>query len=239
MKVRHCILRGQGVDGGKSTSAVVGGGAQLDRQGLVIEDTLIDFSGRENWFADGVQGSNLTVRRSEIVRGTDGVGLMTAAGNALIETSWIHDGAYATWTASTPEPKPSHANLATHNDGVQIQRGKNLTIRGNFIGGVHGTIAGSGDDYDTSCVMIGQAVDSSYANKIDNVLVEKNWFRGGAASVNLFYRNGNDLSGVTIRGNRFLRDRGYYILKGAGVKARIEGNVFDDTGAPVTIHNGG
>jgi hypothetical protein len=236
--VRHSILRG--ADPTPSGALVVaGGGPNWDRLGLTIEDSKIDLTGRENWFVDGIAGGNFTIRRSEITRTVDGVGLVSQVGNTLIEANWIHDGYWTTWTDATPEPKPSHKDNQTHNDGIQFHRGRHHVIRGNFIGGVRGTVAGAGDDYTNACLMISQGVDGTAANRLDDVLIEKNWFQGGAASINLYKSNDNDLSGVTIRNNRFLRGPGYYILKGAGVNAPLSNNVFDDTGLPVPIANGG
>ena len=63
-------------------------------------------------------------------------------------------------------------------------------------------------------------------------------FQGGAATINLHYSNGNDLHEIAIRNNRFWRGTGYYILNGKSVTATITGNVFDDTGLPVTIKQG-
>lgn len=232
--VRHSILRGNvpSVSGG----AVVDGGiGDWDRLGLTIEDSRIDLTGHESWFTNTLNGGNFTVRRTEIKRGVDGLGLTSVSGNTVIEANWIHDGYWTSWTDDTPEPKPGHSDNQTHSDGIQFHRGKNHVIRGNFIGGERGPTGGTGDDYRNAGMMISQAVDSSAANRLDNVLIEKNWLQGGAATINLAKSNNNDLSTVTIRNNRFLRSTGYYILKGAGTHPNLSNNVLDDTGAPVTV----
>jgi hypothetical protein len=235
--IRHSIVRGPVAADDKAT--FIGGGTGVyNRLGLTIEDSRIDLSGRENWFRDGIAGANFTLRRTEITRSVDGVGLVSPLGNVVIEASWIHDGAFFSWTADTPGPKPSFSDMKTHNDGVQFHRGRHYVLRGNMIGGVREATPGTGDDYNNACLMISQGVDGTVANRLEDVLIEKNWFQGGAASINLAYSNGNDLSGVTIRDNRFLPGRGYYILRGAGVNAAITGNVFDATGLPVTIAAG-
>ena len=228
--VRNTVVRGDAYASGK-TSVITGGGGANDRLGLVVEDSILDLTGRENWFVNGLEGANLTVRRTEIKRSTDGIGLVSERGNVLVEGCWIHDGAHFTWTDDTPQPKPGHKDNQTHNDGVQFHRGKNLVLRGNFIGGDRA----AGDDYRNAGVMISQAVNADPANRLDDVLIEKNWFQGGAATINMAYSNGNDLRTVTIRDNRFLRGPGYYILKNGAIQPSLSNNVFDDTNQPVPV----
>lgn len=235
--VRHSILRGP-PSSSNQTSAITGGSSTTgvyDRNGLVLEDVRIDLTGRENWFRNAIEGANFTLRRTEIRRGVDGVGLVSQGGNVMIEASWIHDGYWTSWTAATPEPKPSHADMQTHSDAVQFHRGRRYVLRGNLFGGDRGAGRGTGDDYNNACLMIAQGVDASAANRLEDVVVEKNFFQGGAASINLALSNGNDLRGVTIRDNRFLRGPGFYILRGAGTAPVLANNVFDDTGQPVPI----
>lgn len=236
--VRHSIIRGQ-LPSPTQETAIRGGGTAttFDRLGLVIEDSRIDLTGRENWFHNNINGANFTLRRTELLRGVDGVGLVSEGGNVRIEGCYLHHGYWTSWTADTPEPKPGHSDMQTHTDGIQFHRGRGYVVRGNFIGGERRSSPGTGGDFANAGMMIAQEVDTSAANRLDDVLIEKNWLQGGAATINLAYARNNDLSGVTIRDNRFLRGSGYYILQGAGTAPVLSNNVFDDTGLPVTVTN--
>lgn len=78
---------------------------------------------------DGVRGSNLHLFECEITACTDGVHVFgnlavyddPGAGDVVIQDSWIHD--LATF------PSDAHSDGWTHNDGVQIVGGCDITIR--------------------------------------------------------------------------------------------------------------
>ncbi len=94
--------------------------------------------------------------------------------------------------------------------------------------------------------MIKQEVDSSPANKIEFVTIDRNWIAGGKSSINLSYNQplGNALESVSLTNNKFMRSTWgtqLYILRdkigGVGI-ANVSGNVFEDDGTPVTINTG-
>ena len=223
--IRHSVFHGPPASSGAKTFGL----HNYDGGGLTIEDSHIDLTGREEWKRDGIDGGNLTLRRNEIERGVDGVGLMTTYGDAVVEANWIHNGYYTSWPIGTPGAPQSDGHV--HSDAIQLQRGGNYTIRGNLLGGD----PGAGDAYNNAGMMIAQAVSANAVDHLGTVLIEKNWLQGGAAVINLAYKNGNDLHEITIRNNRFLRSKGYYIYKNPEIKTAISGNVFDDTNQPVTI----
>jgi hypothetical protein len=251
--VRNCIVRGPGSAAyGSNMAAISSSSASL--RGAVIEDTRIDLTGRENAWVDGIRGSDFTMRRSEITRTVDGLSLVGPAGNVTLEASWIHDGFYTEWTAGDAH-FPNQSDHRTHGDAVQFHRGKNITLRGNSFGGKRGVggigtddplvIAAkdAGDDYENSCIMFKQEVSSLLVDRIENALVELNWFEGGAASLNIAVARSNFYAGSTFQDNRFCRKQpdvwgGYYIMRTSTTQAVIRRNVFDDTGLPVTITNG-
>ena len=159
-----------------------------------------------------MRGGNYTIRRTEISNVPDGLCLTSALGNVRAEANWIHNGLYREWSSTTPN-MPYAGGYYTHTDGIQFHRGRNYTIRGNLIGGkrvpgAHHTgmadAISSGDDMYNSCIMIKQEVDSTWANKIENVLIERNWFVGGQASINLASGRLNNFETTVIRYNRFL-----------------------------------
>lgn len=241
--IRNSVIHGTTATG-KLTPCIIGAGENL--RGLLIEDCRI--SGQGNPWCEGIRGGNYTIRRCELDNLPDAISLTSAIGNVTAEACWIHNGLYLEWDASTPNMPPA-GGYYTHTDGVQFHRGSNYVFRGNMIGGVrvpgahHTGLAAqiaSGDDCYNSCFMIKQEVDGSVANRITNVLIEKNWLMGGAASINLASGRGNDFSSTVIRNNRFIRStwgKQYYILRPPGLGV-FENNVFDDTGQPVPISKG-
>lgn len=90
---------------------------QRGARGMVLEDGEI--TGAQNPYADGVTWADYTARRLE-VRGTaDG---FKAMGNVLIEGCWVHHLHFFTGDAAG-------AGGYSHNDGVQVSSGRDITIR--------------------------------------------------------------------------------------------------------------
>jgi hypothetical protein len=254
--IRNCIIRGPGsgyVGSGKNYIAAISS-TSASMRNAIIEDCRIDLRGRETWWCDGIRGGDYTVRRTEIVATIDGISFNAWQGNVVVEACWIHDGRYDEWDVGTPN-RPTESDRRAHCDCIQFHRGKGYRVVGNYLGGRR-TLGGiqtydpvivaqkdAGDDYENSGIMLKQEVDSTAQNKIENVLISQNWFEGGAACINVAPDLGNFFESVTISYNRFIRAQpgvhgGYYIVRPTTTQAAIVGNVFDDTGLPVTIRNG-
>lgn len=141
----------------------------------------------------GIHGGNFTMRWTEIVNCQDGINYLGPNANipgaaddafCLMEMNWLHRGYYINNWYGPDDGQP-------HCDGFQTNSGKNITLRGNLIGGqrdVTGYLVwpggyNAGDDFWNACLMFKQEVFSESAY-IENVLVEKNWFGGGSASIN-------------------------------------------------------
>jgi hypothetical protein len=219
-----------------------------------------------NEWCGGVIGGNYTVLRTEIRNTSDGLSLNSQIGQVTAKGSWIHDGWFNEWTLEQHSPSSGTARYYpysagtihyTHVDGIQFHRGRNYTFVGNVVGGTRvpgdhnvtpseKTAINSGSDMYNGALMIKQEVDATDANKIENVLIDRNWFEGGAATINITWGNGNHFESVTISNNKFPRSTWgtqYYILRsrddaGVGV-GNFSNNTFEDNGAPVTISNGG
>lgn len=241
--IRNSIIHGTTATG-TFTPCIIGANENL--RGLVVQDSRI--IGQGNPWCEGIRGGNYTVRRSELSNLPNSLSLISQLGNVTAEACWIHNGLYREWEAWTPNMPPA-GDYYTHTDGIQFHRGSNYVFRGNMIGGVrvpgehHTGMAAkiaSGDDFYNACFMIKQEVDDSEANKITDVLIEKNWLMGGSASINLASGRDNDFSTLVVRNNRFIRSTWgdqWYILR-PGSLGVFQNNVFDDTGEPVTISKG-
>jgi hypothetical protein len=178
-----------------------------DSTALTIEDsTVIATTGA----TVGVGWSDYTLRRVEISGGSDGA---FANGNVLVEDSWIH-GMIPTGDS--------------HNDGIQVTSGSNITIR-------HNTIDNALSE--TSAIMLG-----ADQGNISGITVENNLLNGGGYTL---YAGANPPTGKTISnirliGNHFGRTYwstcGYYGPMAAQDDPEItmSGNVWDDTGAAIT-----
>lgn len=196
-------------------------------------------------FSAGLRGRNITAMRCEIADFQDLVAILGSGWHLL--QNWIHRGWYAKGGVGTS------ADGQTHTDVIQIYftdvGAPANEIRGNMLGGARnsdgytGVAPGGnlGEDCANSALMgqleiLGRAVD---------MVVDDNWIAGGAASINLNYKNGNDLSGLAVTNNRFLRwtpsgipvrnDPGVaYIYTKTTLHPTLTGNVLWDWDGPIT-----
>jgi hypothetical protein len=219
-----------------------------------------------NEWCCGIIGGNYTVLRTEMINTSDGLSLNSQVGNVTAKGCWIHNGWFNEWTPEQATPSGGPARYYpystgtahyTHVDGIQFHRGRNYTFVGNRIGGTrvpgdhnvtpsHKNAINSGDDMYNAALMIQQNVDNTDANKIENVLIDRNWLAGGTCTLNITLTNGNYFTSMQITNNRFTRStwgQQYYVLRqhdAAGVYvANFSGNVYEDDGTPVTITSGG
>lgn len=210
------------------------------------------------WVA-GVSGANFTLLRTEIRNVVDGLSLNSAIGNVSAKGNWIHEGWMNEWTAEQGGKDhyyPRQGSDYTYADAIQFHRGRNYTIVGNVLGGVrvpgnhHASpsekdLINSGDDMFNAALMIKQEVDDTPANKLEIVLIDRNWILGGRATVNMSYSKRNNLSTVELTNNRFVKStwgQQYYIMRSKDSDGQpigvVTGNVFED-GTAVPISNGG
>jgi hypothetical protein len=157
---------------------------------------------------DGVYGEGYTARRLNI-HDTGGDGFKTQ-GNSLIESSWVH-----------------HIGLAagSHADGVQIMSGAHIIVRGNFFDMPFS---------DTTANSNSSIIIKTDFGDIDDVLFENNWCNGGNFTVYVRSGAGGGVpTNIRILNNRFGHDYHYgpFSIEGTPL---IQGNVWDDTGLPVT-----
>lgn len=137
---------------------------------VVIEDSEIAPTNKNMYIANGIHGSNYTLRRVDISGTVDGAGIYnTASANVLIEKSYIHDlyvGLY----------DYGHECGLTHTDGIQVHYGANITIRNNTI-----RPNGTGGRASNAAIMVNQNA-TYYTSK---VTITANWIDYGACSVNV------------------------------------------------------
>lgn len=264
--IRDSILCGPDPDGLESACINV---SSSFTGTLIVEDSLFD---PMPWITDkgktslspwvnGINGAGFTVRRCEITNVVDGLSIIGNAGHSptVIELNWIHKGYFA-------HDFEGQSDERTHTDAIQFHRGKNITVRGNLIGGDRDMTgyqatwpdgSNTGDDFENAGIMLKQESSNSDADRLENILIEANWFAGGMSGINFSYdpARPNTFASTIIRNNKFA-DRepgwgvtrrangslstgdGYYFLRSPALQAQISGNVLESTGAPVPITNG-
>ena len=123
------------------------------------------------------------------------------------------------------------ASNDTHSDCFQFNTGRNITIKNNFFGGrrdmtgYNATPYGynSGEDAHNSCIMIQQEAGTAVNQLVRNVMVDGNWFSGGAATLNIYYKNSNTGSDWTFKNNKIaLRGSTQYAGSGYGIYLKSE-----------------
>lgn len=156
------------------------------KAGLLME--YGELHGEQNTWADGVVWSDYTARYLNVHDLFDG---FKAHGNVLIENSWVHDLKFRTG----PE---AGAGGYTHNDGVQVSSGSNVTIRNSIFERNLGNAA--------------IFIDADQG-AISNVLVEGNRLGGGGFTLYSIQSRSAPQFGrptnVIIRNNVFTEEHHY------------------------------
>ena len=217
----------------------------------------------------GIQGGNITMIRCEITNVEDGIshlGHDVMAGEASvythetwIEQCWLHKMFYDNGD------HVARTDKRLHSDVIQLQTGKNITIKNNMLGGSRDMVGyrtwpngyNSGDDGWNAAIQIAQAVSTDPTAQIEEVLIEGNWIAGGTSGINHGYQTvrPNTFETTVIKDNRFFTrgtgwgtsatgpgtyesGNGYYIIRSTSLATTYTGNVIHETGTPVTINNG-
>jgi len=144
---------------------------------IKIEDSTIRADHPSYW-QDGISGGNITATRLNISKVVDSVKVI--GGNVSLTNSWLHDNAHFS-------PDPNQSDNQTHDDGIQVTGGRNITITGNSIDGAH-----------NAALMIGQG------NTVGNVKISNNWLGGGGCTINVTQNGlGTPIHGMAISNNEF------------------------------------
>lgn len=212
--ISNSYLRG-GMDIPKGNTGIVdANSAQV--KNLVVKNSTIA-PDRPSYYRDGIVGHDYTATGNDISHTNDGLGIfnkpgaspdanVTASGNYIHSlTHWSHD--------------PAHSD-GTHNDGIQVQGGRNIHIIGNTI--VASIVEGKGSSrsprypHGGTGIMLQQNVA-----QLANVVVEKNWVDDGQTSINID-NSANHYSHITVTvKNNYLGDNQYDFGNGSKYAIRI------------------
>ena len=189
---------------------------KTDHHNFTLRDSTLAPTYKSAYNQAGIQGYGFTVIRADISGTTDAVAVI--GGNVTVQSSWLHDTNFV-----RAAQNPFHKD--THNDGVQISSGSNITITGNTISGNR-----------NSGMMVAQDQGA-----VSGVRFTGNWSNGGGCNVNVTPTPRTSMSTITVSGNRFGRAMSVpncAILQNTGVPISHTGNVWADNGKAVSLTRG-
>lgn len=167
---------------------------------------------------NGALGKEFSLVRCHVWDVVDAVGIytLTAWGtpNANVD---VHGCLLENLVYVYPDTITTSHTDGTHNDGIQVQGGGNISIRGNSIRGTAHALAGTGTNpakpylldggrsWANGATIIVQKQTSTYA--VSNLLISGNWERGGLTHLNAktttastyTYRNGHHYRDVAVK----------------------------------------
>jgi hypothetical protein len=199
------------VRGGKPPKTAQGVITNYGSKNLVIVDTDIRTT-LPSVYLDGIKGWNFTARRVHVTGNVDSIKIhgdnVTVADSLLEHTTWYAHDRY-------------QGGGPTHNDNIQILKGRNLLIAGNTIRGAQ------------NFAVLGAA----NLGDVPDLVVRGNWLDGGHCTLKLQTMRGHKLR-ATVTDNRFGPNRrvSYCPIQSlAGVTLTARNNVSEQTGRPVQI----
>ena len=199
---------------------------------VVIEDSDIIIANPHK-LIDGLRGSNFTLRRSEVSRGVDGIGIY-GVGNVVVENSYIHD---LYWFAESQY----HQCTPSHNDSIQLHNGVNVRFSSNTI---------IGKTFNNANANAAIQVNQNGGQTTGNLTIDGNWMNYGGCTLNISENQLAAINNLKVTNNKFGRNASVLIsgepcaiivstITKAYAGTVINGNVWEDGSLPVpTIRTG-
>ena len=175
--------------------------------GLRIERTEVAPSDPA-WIVNGIYGFGFTATQVNVHHVIDQVHIF--GDDVTVTGSWLHDNYHG--------PDPGQPNKETHDDNIQIQRGRNIQVSGNLMGGAH-----------NAAVQVTQGT-----GPVANFLFSSNWVSGGGCTLNIAESGVGVIRGLAVNQNRFGPSRfNCPILVTPETKAisRFDQNALEEGGA--------
>lgn len=184
---------------------------------LLLEDVEIFAEVPSDW-TDGLKGAGWTSRRLDIHDVTDT--MLVSGDNTLDEASYLHGNKH--WAVDRTK-----AGGPSHDDGIQVEGGKNNVFRGTRVPGAFNS---------------GMQVTQNAA-LVDGLWLDRIWIGGGQYTVNVSEKGKGPIKNLWITGVRFTGDSA--LSTDAGVPAttradptfRWESNVNLKTGGAAILKN--
>lgn len=167
-------------------------------------------------YISGIVGENFTLKRVRINNVIDQVSI--TGDSVVIEDSWFHGNLHY-------EKDPNWNGKPSHDDNVQISKGKDIVMRHNVLESAKG-----------AAIMITQD-----HGKVSNSRFSDNWLNGGSCTVNMVEKSYGPLQGLTFERNIFGTDTGIArcaIIKPLTTTLSLDANRFVDD-YPFKVTRGG
>ena len=195
--ISNSIVRGSG-PATSNTALIDANNAAV--KNLVVSDTTLVPNTPSVWL-DGIIGHDYTANRVDVYNTVDGFGVYNATGtkqyaNVTIENSYIHDLSYF-------NSDPNHSD-GTHNDGIQIQGGANITIVNNTIQAFRSLTAGTQGSTTSSSPGTGILAQGT-VSPVSDLTVTGNTIDGGYYGLRIRSTVGTGTVG-TVSDNHFGRN---------------------------------
>jgi hypothetical protein len=201
--IKNSILRG-GATATTGRALVI---SWNNAKNLVITDTTLVPRNPSAW-VDGISGKDMTIQRVDISGTVDAVKVIGS--NVSVTDSVLHDALYMSSGVTY------QSDGTTHNDGVQVEGGGNITISGNTINGFH-----------NAAIMVTQN-----AALITGITINNNTLSLGGCTINMSEKSKGPLGGVSVTSNKFgvnnTGSRACPMLIPATTPATITGNTWID-----------
>lgn len=170
---------------------------------------------KQSVYIDGIKGYGFTASNMLIKNVVDSV--LIFGSNSAVKNSYLHSNAHF---ASDPH----QGGGASHDDGVQVEGGKNITISGNRIEGAF-----------NAAIQVTQN-----RGKTENLKITNNYLSGGGCTINISEKGKGSLPGLVIGDNKFGTSREHKcgIVSPPSTVPKAWGNTYAANGEPVRIRRG-
>ncbi|MGI8628486.1 MAG: hypothetical protein ACR2J5_18250 [Geodermatophilaceae bacterium] len=207
--IKNSVIRG-GDPGAVNMSLIAAYNGNVN---LVIQDTTLVGAFPSNNL-DGLKGKGFTATRLDISNVVDTVQIH--GDNTTVEYSWLHGNVHV--------PDSRYSDGYTHDDSIQIEGGRNITVRGNTLTGAY-----------NAAIQVTQNLD-----RTREVTVSGNWISEGWCSINLSEKGKGPIELFAVQSNLFGGSRNYPcgVIAPTTSPVTMTNNVYTDTGVQVTVTRG-
>lgn len=146
----------------------------------IIDSELV--AAKPSPYINGIMGKNFTAERVNIHGVMDGIRI--TGSDVRVSASWIHDHLHY-------ESDPNFDGSPSHDDSIQIQAGRNITIVGNRT-----------EDAWNASVQVTQGIGT-----VSNLTIANNFMQDGSCTINISESGGSAISGAIVKNNIFGSDR--------------------------------
>ncbi|MET1016049.1 MAG: right-handed parallel beta-helix repeat-containing protein [Leifsonia flava] len=205
--IKNSIIRGRAGSGPLVNNL-------LHNPNLVIQDSEL-FAAMDRRVS-GIMGSHFTATRLNIHHVTDGIHLTD--GEVTLKDSWLHDNLHL-------DKDPAWNGTPTHDDGIQVQGGSNITIDHNTLTGAH-----------NAALMVTQ--DRA---RVTNLSWTRNYADNGGCTINIAQGSLGPVTGMKITDNTFGRNTSIAncaIIAPTTTKIDTQRNYWADDMSPVAVRKG-